>query len=334
MSHSQTQTSPSTRHHTLERDPKSEHNDNRDGDKKVVNEQGNENKISNGTTKKEKKQSNENANINNKKNPKMPEKDKKSGAGMAMTNLKWNNVVTPNGYELSEKEVVRVIMQCLHDLGYNESAECLSQESGLCYSEIDEHNNNNNNPLKHMEIAVANGKWDELLEWLDTFSTMDAMCVGYEYSPSPHGLHHRSIVLLSPVYLIYARILILEQQFVYLLIEHVYNDQSILAMKILQQKLSPFVNEMNESWNRNGDNGGPTSKGTRLPRDGHKESEDDKEDYRNSHFGTNSSSADIVGQWKRGSSSNETIELARNSTLTQVSTPSTLAVVHHQCLWC
>ncbi|ETO26264.1 hypothetical protein RFI_10874, partial [Reticulomyxa filosa] len=207
---STSQASSSGLHHAHEHSTKKD-NENGNANKKMVSSHGfvnngdvsnSDNSITNGTKKERKfttnnNNNNNNNNANNVANQKIDSNNTLNRIGLI--DEKSPTLLTPNGCHISQNEIIRVVMQCLNDLGYKKSAKCLSQESGLYYSEAED----NEAGLRAMETAISNGKWNELLEWFDSFMTMDAICVSHPYTEKDLNggrskSNSNSVVLISP----------------------------------------------------------------------------------------------------------------------------------------
>lgn len=65
---------------------------------------------------------------------------------------------------IKRHEFVRVIVQCLHSLGYKNSASCLESESGISYKSVD---------FEKLELQILNGNWDGCIDTLNAISDLN-----------------------------------------------------------------------------------------------------------------------------------------------------------------
>lgn len=71
--------------------------------------------------------------------------------------------IGPKGL-IKKDEFVRVIIQCLHSLGYQKSATCLELESGVSYKSLG---------LDFLESQIIDGNWDDCINALNGIEDLD-----------------------------------------------------------------------------------------------------------------------------------------------------------------
>eukprot|EP01083_Nonionella_stella_P100913 285290_1 len=147
----------------------------------------------------------------------------KTSANHFVGHQRDKRVSTPMGFNLSDNEIIGMVLEYLESAGYGQSAECLSRESGVerMTQTMDE---------EDLKQWVMNGDWMRLMQFYDSFAIESG-----NYLQS-----HRCSKYITATNLFYSKMLIIEQKFFELMAQ----NRRVLATAVLNDELIPLISPL------------------------------------------------------------------------------------------